>query len=95
MKFSDVDWILPGLSAMLQNDENHPFRRFFEDFARFGAPLAERPLGAIRLPFTKRPLADGGYLNNKPFSFAIETIRSRQSDLPVRRKLLYLDPFQN
>jgi patatin-related protein len=93
MKFSDVDFILPGISTAVFNDEGHPFRKFFQEFVRFGAPAADRPLGVTRLPFTKRPLADGGYLNNKPFSFAIDTIRFRGSHLPVRRKLLFLDPF--
>jgi patatin-related protein len=93
MKFSDVDFFLPGLSLDVQNNDGHPFHKFFAGFAKFGTPPVERPLGARRLAFTHRPLADGGYLNNKPFSFAIDTIRFRTSDLPIRRKLFFLDPF--
>jgi predicted acylesterase/phospholipase RssA len=36
--------------------------------------------------------ADGGILNNKPFSEAIETIFRRSSTLPVRRWLFSVDP---
>jgi patatin-related protein len=36
--------------------------------------------------------ADGGYLDNKPFSYATEALRSRRADLPVERKLVYIEP---
>lgn len=36
--------------------------------------------------------ADGGILNNKPFSEAVETIVNRSSDRPVRRWLFSIDP---
>jgi patatin-related protein len=36
--------------------------------------------------------ADGGYLDNKPFSYATEALRRRRADLPVTRKLLYIEP---
>lgn len=36
--------------------------------------------------------ADGGILNNKPFTEAVETIASRSSDRPVRRWLFSIDP---
>ncbi len=42
--------------------------------------------------FSPRSFADGGYLDNKPFSYAIETIALRHSDVPVDRKLLYIEP---
>jgi patatin-related protein len=45
-----------------------------------------------RVPFEQRAFGDGGYLDNKPFSYAIETTISRYSDLPVRRKLVYVEP---
>jgi patatin-related protein len=84
MKIENVDQFVEGFSSTIASNQVHsPLRKFFTDFERFGGSL----------PFTKRPFADGGYLNNKPFSFAIDTIRFRQSDLPVSRKLLYLDPF--
>ena len=42
--------------------------------------------------FSKRCFADGGYLDNKPFSYAINAIKSRSSDVPVDRKLVYIEP---
>jgi|GEM_PF-3534457 len=36
--------------------------------------------------------ADGGILNNKPFTEAVETIVGRRSDRPVKRWLLSVDP---
>jgi patatin-related protein len=41
----------------------------------------------------KRELADGGYLDNKPFGHAIDAMTFRAARLPHQRKLLYVDPF--
>jgi patatin-related protein len=43
-------------------------------------------------PFPKRAFGDGGYLNNAPFSFAVDTLVQRQSELPIDRKLIYIEP---
>lgn len=40
----------------------------------------------------KRAFGDGGYLDNKPFGYAIETLSSRQGQLPMERKLIYIEP---
>jgi patatin-related protein len=42
--------------------------------------------------FPERSFGDGGYLNNAPFSYAVDTLLTRQADLPVSRKLLYVEP---
>jgi len=42
--------------------------------------------------FSRRSFGDGGYLNNAPFSYAVDTLLKRQADLPVSRKLLYVEP---
>jgi len=42
--------------------------------------------------FSKRAFGDGGYLNNKPFSYAIDALSETESDLPVKRKLMYVEP---
>lgn len=36
--------------------------------------------------------ADGGFLDNKPFTHATRALRRRHADLPVRRLLLYVEP---
>jgi len=52
--------------------------------------------GTGTLDFTdrvkRRSFGDGGYLDNKPFSFATETLSHRQSTVPVERKLIYIEP---
>lgn len=40
-----------------------------------------------------RLFADGGYLDNRPFSYAIDTIPFRPTTLPGERKLIFVDPF--
>lgn len=39
-----------------------------------------------------RAYADGGYLDNRPFSYAIDTLAHRDASIPVDRKLLFIDP---
>jgi patatin-related protein len=43
-------------------------------------------------PFPQRPFGDGGYLNNAPFSYAVDTLLQRQGAVPVDRKLFYVEP---
>ena len=63
-----------------RDDDDGGLARFFADHVRMGTP-SERVA-----------LADGGYLDNKPFSYATEALRSRRADVPVRRVLLYIEP---
>lgn len=44
------------------------------------------------LDYRGRWFADGGYLDNKPFSYSTETLTRRRSDGRVTRKLLYVEP---
>lgn len=43
--------------------------------------------------FRDRLFADGGYLDNRPFSYVTDVIQYRSSTRPVKRKLLFIDPF--
>ncbi len=45
------------------------------------------PAGGYQLHFV-----DGGVLDNRPFSYAIEAIYYRTANRPVERKLFYIDP---
>jgi patatin-related protein len=47
---------------------------------------------ADKLPFRDRSFGDGGYLDNKPFSYATGLLARRRADRPVQRKLLYIEP---
>lgn len=40
----------------------------------------------------ERVFVDGGYLDNKPFGYAIEALAQKQSNVLVDRKLLYVEP---
>ena len=56
-------------------------QRFFPDY-----------LNASGADYTHRAFGDGGYLNNKPFSYAIDELPRRITELPVQRKLAYIEP---
>jgi patatin-related protein len=40
----------------------------------------------------QRAFGDGGYLDNKPFSYAVEALSQRYATRTVERKLLYVEP---
>ena len=42
--------------------------------------------------FPSRSFGDGGYLDNKPFSYATDDMLRRRADLPVVRRLIYIEP---
>jgi patatin-related protein len=61
--------------------------------------IDESTEGPMKLRFQKlieegglRPFADGGYLDNKPFEYAIQTIEKRTTSNKVDRKLFYIEP---
>jgi patatin-related protein len=78
------------------------WRKFCEDYLldpkQFGklgedcTPEPEGPLPGKCDLFSERFFADGGYLDNKPFTYAINAIAGRGCQLPVDRKLLYIEP---
>ncbi|HWN66464.1 MAG TPA: patatin-like protein [Haliangium sp.] len=62
--------------------------RWKQFFKEVPDPRTGRP----GVDFTRRAFADGGYLDNKPFSYATETMLRRHADLMVDRKLIYIEP---
>ena len=42
--------------------------------------------------FRKRDFGDGGFLDNKPFTYATRALMRRQAHHPIRRKLIYIEP---
>lgn len=56
------------------------WKRLYRDFQRPGEDFPARAFG------------DGGYLDNKPFSYATGDLLRRRADLPVDRKLIYIEP---
>jgi patatin-related protein len=63
------------------SDDWKPFFRSYAD-AR----------GLKTVAFPRRAFADGGDLDNKPFTYVIETLARRHADVPVLRKLIYIEP---
>jgi patatin-related protein len=64
------------------------------DWEQFCAayPDEQAAVDGWQVPFAQRGFADGGYLDNKPFSYAIDTIMRRHATVPVNRKLIYIEP---
>jgi patatin-related protein len=85
MKLSDIDEVLERFpqyrSDKAAQSGSGNWDRFFDSDMR-GATAC----------LTDRPFGDGGYLDNKPFSFAVDTISRRQASVPVDRKLIYIEP---
>lgn len=87
MCLSDTDSILKRLRHYRDTDcfsASKLWQRFYRDYLD--------PRGVSTVPFPKRAFGDGGYLDNKPFSYATEALMSRNADVPVDRKLIYIEP---
>jgi len=88
MCLCDTDTILNNYLPYANNEncrsDSRDWQRFYKDYLN--------PVGAGAIRFPKRAFADGGYLDNKPFTYAVETVARRQADLLVTRKLIYIEP---
>ena len=88
MCLSDMDSLLKKLRKYNINGDSmsssSTWQRFYRDYLD--------PRGVSSVPFPKRAFGDGGYLDNKPFSYATETLMYRNADVPVDRKLIYIEP---
>jgi predicted acylesterase/phospholipase RssA len=88
MALCDVFKIIRRLPQHADNpycrDNGKSWERFYKDYVR-------NQDGAVS-EFTNRPFGDGGYLDNKPFSYAVDTAMTRRADIPVDRKLIYVEP---
>ena len=71
------------------------YKRHYERYRAFfhWIPKAGPASGLRRLDFDWRELADGGYLDNKPFGHAIDAMTFRAIKQRHRRKLFFIDPF--
>jgi hypothetical protein len=76
------------------NGENH-FARSWNWFLALAAratsafPFAFEP---VCMTDRSRTFIDGGFLDNKPFSHAVEALSQRIGELPTVRKLVYIEP---
>jgi patatin-related protein len=67
------------------------WEEFFKDYLR-STDDSPSSTSAPRGDFLRRAFGDGGYLDNKPFSYATETLTRRRTDFPATRKLIYIEP---
>ena len=63
-----------------------------EEWADFFPTYREPETKMVPAALRERPFADGGYLDNKPFSYALDALAFRRSNVPVDRKLIYIEP---
>lgn len=99
MRLDDIDGVLdlPAWSGRdYERSASESWHRFFPEYLNVpaaGSPDFRRRQRQERAAaFRQNAFGDGGYLDNKPFSYAIEAFRHRRADLPVDRKLLYVEP---
>jgi patatin-related protein len=94
MLLKDVDWAVevPQFQGRYQGggSANVDWVPFFDEIVRgrsARAPTLPRP-DLYRF----ESFGDGGYLDNKPFTWATATLSRRRADLPVDRRLIYIEP---
>lgn len=88
MRLCDIDAIVEKIQGYIRDEKcksgSDRWQPFFKDYID--------PRGVFTVPFPKRSFGDGGYLDNKPFTYATETLSHKHADVPVDRKLIYIEP---
>ncbi|MDQ5845568.1 MAG: patatin-like protein, partial [Acidobacteriota bacterium] len=88
MRLCDIDEVL-DLFPQYRNDP--ACRSNSDDWKAFFRENVDAETGKT-VDFTDRSFGDGGYLDNKPFTFATETLSRRDAPVLVDRKLIYIEP---
>jgi patatin-related protein len=86
MVLTDIDPVVDAFPPYSRQTHGAASPRWAGFFADYASP---RP-GV--LPYADRAFGDGGALDNKPFSYATSTLLRRHTDLPIDRKLLFIEP---
>ena len=87
MRLADIDLVLNRLDDYRGSDKTEMKKKWMRFFKEKITSNATRGVD-----FTERSFGDGGYLDNKPFTYATETLARRYAPLPVDRKLIYIEP---
>ncbi len=87
MRLQDITEVLNRTEGYEKRDDWHADPRWDPFLDRFRTPAATSKVDAFA-----RSFGDGGYLDNKPFSYASESLLRRESGIPVDRKLIYIEP---
>lgn len=88
MRLADIDGVLDILDNYRGVDKTAMKKKWM----RFFKEKITTSNGAGGVDFAERSFGDGGYLDNKPFTYATETLARRYAPLPVDRKLIYIEP---
>ncbi len=90
MRFEDVNPVL----AADRDSRRVKVEQWQDFFPAYQAPNVEGATAVAPDLYDLRnhSFGDGGYLDNKPFSYAIDMLARRRSHLPVDRKLVYIEP---
>jgi patatin-related protein len=95
MTLRDLDDLLASVPAYRDKEkfgaDSERWKAFFKDYLMHGG-ADDACQTAVPMPHSERAFGDGGYLDNKPFSYATETLLRRRADVPVDRKLIYIEP---
>ena len=91
MQFASVADAL--IAARGDNRTWHPgtLETACDQWGRFFSGNRKAQSPSLKL-LANRPFVDGGYLDNKPFSYAISALESRSGGPTVDRKLVYIEP---
>ncbi|MEA2535415.1 MAG: hypothetical protein QOJ93_3226 [Actinomycetota bacterium] len=97
MTLGTIDQLLPHVPAHAGTSnpsQNEKWADFYWDYSAEQSPDPDNynPRKIAMDNFVDRPFGDGGSLDNSPFTFATEMLAHRHGELPVSRKLLYLEP---
>lgn len=96
MTLATIDEVLPhqpNHSGDTERSRYAPWTKFYMDYgAEPPQSPTDTPTMVALANFRTRPFGDGGSLDNSPFTFATDMLAHRHAELPVSRKLLYLEP---
>lgn len=68
------------------------WKGYFRDYVDARRPVLAGEQRSEADTYRSESFGDGGYLDNKPFSWATKTLGHRRADLPVDRRLIYIEP---
>lgn len=88
MRLCDMNEVLDCFSEFDNKDARDlaldEWKAFFKD--------NKDQLTGKQIDFHQRSYGDGGYLDNKPFSYATEMLLRRDAPVAIDRKLIYIEP---
>lgn len=95
MQLADIDEVLATKRFRStygsRTSVNVDWAEFFEEYIGPSA-VSSAAAKEEQTIFRTQSFGDGGYLDNKPFTWATDTLDRRRADLPVDRRLVYIEP---